>query len=89
MEYFHWCEDMSMEPILDVWAGLGLGGLPPLVGADLEPYVEDAIREIEVSCLLLFEGSETEANIHSSSSATSTLLEARSALLLGIRSLTN
>ncbi|KAL3292379.1 Arabinosidase A [Colletotrichum asianum] len=47
MEYFHWCEDMSMEPILDVWAGLGLAGLPPLVGADLEPYVEDAIREIE------------------------------------------
>ncbi|KAF5525159.1 Alpha-L-arabinofuranosidase A [Colletotrichum aenigma] len=47
MEYFHWCEDMSMEPILDVWPGLGLAGLPPLVGADLQPYVEDAIREIE------------------------------------------
>ncbi|KAJ0382255.1 hypothetical protein COL922a_012948 [Colletotrichum nupharicola] len=38
MEYFHWCEDMSREPILDVWAGLGLAGLPPLVGAELEPY---------------------------------------------------
>ncbi|KAI8287913.1 Alpha-L-arabinofuranosidase A [Colletotrichum sp. SAR11_57] len=47
MEYFHWCEDMSMEPILDVWAGLGLAGLPPLVGTELEPYVDDAIREIE------------------------------------------
>ncbi|KAF9880111.1 alpha-n-arabinofuranosidase a [Colletotrichum karsti] len=47
MEYFHWCEDMSMEPILDVWAGLGLAGLPPLMGAELEPFVEDAIREIE------------------------------------------
>ncbi|UQC79258.1 alpha-N-arabinofuranosidase A [Colletotrichum lupini] len=47
MEYFQWCEDMSLEPILDVWAGLGLAGLPPLVGDELEPYVEDAIREIE------------------------------------------
>ncbi|KAK1532045.1 alpha-N-arabinofuranosidase A [Colletotrichum costaricense] len=45
--HLDWCEDMSLEPILDVWAGLGLAGLPPLVGDELEPYVEDAIREIE------------------------------------------
>ncbi|KAK7439971.1 alpha-N-arabinofuranosidase A [Colletotrichum acutatum] len=47
MEYFQWCEDMSVEPILDVWGGLGLAGLPPLAGDELEPYVDDAIREIE------------------------------------------
>lgn len=51
MEYLQWCEDMSLEPILDVWAGLGLAGLPPLVGDELEPYVDDAVREIEVCCL--------------------------------------
>ncbi|KAF7555205.1 hypothetical protein G7Z17_g2392 [Cylindrodendrum hubeiense] len=46
MEYLQWCEDMNLEPLLAVWAGLGFGA-PILVGADLEPYVDDALLELE------------------------------------------
>lgn len=59
MEYFTWCEDMQMEPVLAVWAGLGLeyGGQPILVGAELDPYVDDTLKELEVLHELLGEAS--------------------------------
>lgn len=48
MEYMYWCEDMAMEPVLAVWAGLSLGGgSTPLTGASLAPYVDDVLAELE------------------------------------------
>jgi alpha-N-arabinofuranosidase len=49
MEYLEWCEDLHMEPLLAVYAGFSL---PPKrervnTGADMEPYVQDALDEIE------------------------------------------
>jgi alpha-N-arabinofuranosidase len=49
MEYLDWCEDLHMEPLLAVYAGFSL---PPKrervnTGPDLEPYVQDALDEIE------------------------------------------
>ena len=49
MEYLNWCEDLHMEPLLAVYAGFSL---PPKrervnTGPDLEPYVQDALDEIE------------------------------------------
>jgi alpha-L-arabinofuranosidase len=50
MEYFQWCEDMNMEPVLALWAGLALasGGNTPLTGDALSPFVDDALAELEV-----------------------------------------
>lgn len=46
MEYFQWCVDMNMEPILGVWAGLSLGGTV-VSGDDLNPYIDDILSELE------------------------------------------
>lgn len=47
LEFMGWCEDLSMEPVLAVYAGYSLKGqhVPP--GPLLEPYVQDALDEIE------------------------------------------
>ncbi|KAI5777416.1 alpha-L-arabinofuranosidase E [Geopyxis carbonaria] len=45
-EYFHWCTDMSLEPVLGVWAGLSLGG-GIVTGAALQPYITDVLHELE------------------------------------------
>lgn len=47
LEYLEWCEDLGMQPVLAVFAGYTLDGhhVPP--GADLQPYVQDALEEIE------------------------------------------
>ncbi|KAJ5692309.1 glycoside hydrolase [Penicillium macrosclerotiorum] len=45
-EYFYWCEDMGMEPLLAVWDGLSLGG-GIVTGSDLDPYVDDILNELE------------------------------------------
>jgi alpha-L-arabinofuranosidase len=48
LEFLQWCEDLKMEPLLAVYAGYSLGpnqGVKP--GADLEPYVQEALEEIE------------------------------------------
>ena len=47
LEFMGWCEDLGMEPVLAVYAGYGLKGqnVPP--GPLLEPYVQDALDEIE------------------------------------------
>lgn len=46
MEYMYWCEDMGMEPVLAVWAGLTIGG-GIVTGAELTPYVDDILDELE------------------------------------------
>ena len=51
LEFFEWCEDLKMEPVLAVWAGLSLGGgrngNNVVVGDALKPYIQDALDEIE------------------------------------------
>jgi alpha-N-arabinofuranosidase len=47
MEFLHWSEDMGAEPVLAVYAGYSLDGKSVKAGPDLEPYVQDALDEIE------------------------------------------
>jgi alpha-N-arabinofuranosidase len=47
MEFLRWCEDMGAEPVLAVYAGYSLKGAHVKPGPDLEPYVQDALDEIE------------------------------------------
>lgn len=47
LEFLEWCEDLHMKPVLAVYAGYSLGGQHVAPGADLEPYVESALEEIE------------------------------------------
>jgi alpha-N-arabinofuranosidase len=48
LEFAEWCEDLEMEPLLGVFAGycLGNGGVIA-AGPKLEPYVQEALEEIE------------------------------------------
>src|SRR3954471_21103484 len=46
-EFLLWCEDMNAEPVLAVYAGYSLKGVHVTPGPDLEPYVQDALDEIE------------------------------------------
>jgi alpha-N-arabinofuranosidase len=46
-EYLLWCEDLNAEPLLAVYAGYSLKGAHVNPGPDLEPYVQDALDEIE------------------------------------------
>ena len=47
LEFLLWCEDMKAEPVLGIYAGYSLGGEHVKSGPDLEPYVQDALDEIE------------------------------------------
>ena len=47
MEFLLWCEDMDAEPVLGVYAGYSLKGAFVKPGPELEPYVQDALDEIE------------------------------------------
>ncbi len=47
LEFLEWCEDMKAEPVLAVYAGYSLSGVYVNPGADLEPYVQEALEEIE------------------------------------------
>jgi alpha-L-arabinofuranosidase len=47
LEFLQWCEDLNMEPLLGVYAGYSLFQQRVSAGPDLEPYVQDAIDEIE------------------------------------------
>ncbi|KKA29147.1 hypothetical protein TD95_003533 [Thielaviopsis punctulata] len=49
MEYLYWAEDMGMESVLGVWDGLALNG-DFVSEADLQPFIEDALNEIEFVC---------------------------------------
>jgi alpha-N-arabinofuranosidase len=46
-EFLNWCEDLKMEPVLAVYAGYSLSQEHVAPGPDLEPYVQDALDEIE------------------------------------------
>jgi alpha-N-arabinofuranosidase len=47
LEFLEWCEDLHMEPVLAVYAGYSLRGQRVAPGPDLQPYVQDALDEIE------------------------------------------
>jgi alpha-N-arabinofuranosidase len=48
LEFLEWCEDIGMEPGLDVYSGFSLGGRDTfLPGEPLQPHVQDALDEIE------------------------------------------
>ncbi|KAF2225623.1 glycoside hydrolase superfamily [Elsinoe ampelina] len=46
LEYLEWAEDMGLQIVIGVWAGLALNGdVAPQ--ADLQPFIDDALNEIE------------------------------------------
>jgi alpha-N-arabinofuranosidase len=47
LEYLQWCEDLKIEPVLAVFAGYALSGEHVEPGKDLEPFVQEALEEIE------------------------------------------
>jgi alpha-L-arabinofuranosidase len=47
LEFLGWCEDLNMQPVLAVYAGYSLSQEHVNPGPDLEPYVQDALDEIE------------------------------------------
>jgi alpha-N-arabinofuranosidase len=47
LEFLGWCEDLEMNPLLAVYAGYSLAQEHVNPGADLEPYVQDVLDEIE------------------------------------------
>jgi alpha-N-arabinofuranosidase len=47
LEFLEWCEDLKMEPVLAVYAGYSLQQEHIDPGPALEPYVQDALDEIE------------------------------------------
>ena len=47
LEFLEWCEDLNMQPVLAVYAGYSLQQEHVNPGPDLEPYVQDALDEIE------------------------------------------
>jgi alpha-N-arabinofuranosidase len=47
LEFLDWCEDLHMEPLLAVFSGYSLLQEHVTPGKDLEPYVQDALDEIE------------------------------------------
>jgi len=46
-EFLGWCEDLHMEPVLAVFAGYALKKDYLTAGPALEPYVQEALEEIE------------------------------------------
>ncbi len=47
LEFLEWCEDLHMQPVLAVYAGYSLKGAHVDPGPALEPYVQDALDELE------------------------------------------
>jgi alpha-L-arabinofuranosidase len=47
MEFLNWTEDLHVEPVLAVYAGYALRGEHIKPGKDLEPFVQDALDEVE------------------------------------------
>jgi alpha-N-arabinofuranosidase len=47
LEFLEWCEDLKMQPVLAVYAGYSLAQEHVVPGPALEPYVQDALDEIE------------------------------------------
>ncbi len=47
LEFMEWCEDLNMEPVLAVYAGYSMAQEHVDPGPPLEPYIQDALDEIE------------------------------------------
>jgi alpha-N-arabinofuranosidase len=47
LEFLEWCEDLKMQPVLAVYAGYSMAQEHVNPGPDLDPYVQDALDEIE------------------------------------------
>jgi len=47
LEFMQWCEDLKMEPVLAVYAGYSMAQEHVDPGPALEPYIHDALDEIE------------------------------------------
>jgi alpha-L-arabinofuranosidase len=47
MEFLLWCEDMGAEPLLGLYAGYSLNGDYIKPGPALEPFIQEALDEIE------------------------------------------
>jgi alpha-N-arabinofuranosidase len=47
LEFLEWCEDLHMQPVLAVYGGYSMAQEHVNPGPDLEPYVQDALDEIE------------------------------------------
>ncbi|KAJ7665650.1 glycoside hydrolase [Mycena rosella] len=53
LEYLNWVEDLGAEPILGVWDGISIANYsdlstwPVVPEADLQPYIDDVLNEIE------------------------------------------
>jgi alpha-N-arabinofuranosidase len=47
LEFLEWCEDLKIEPVLAVYAGYSMMQEHVDPGPTLEPYVQDALDEIE------------------------------------------
>jgi alpha-N-arabinofuranosidase len=47
LEFLEWCEDLKMEPVLGVYAGYSLRQEYIQPGKDLEPFIAEALDEIE------------------------------------------
>ena len=47
MEYMYWVNDMNIKPVLDVFAGAGLGNAPTATGDALKPYIQEVMDELE------------------------------------------
>ena len=47
LEFLEWCEDLNMQPLLAVYAGYSMAQEHVDPGTKLDPYVQDALEEIE------------------------------------------
>jgi alpha-N-arabinofuranosidase len=48
LEFLEWCEDLEMEPVLGIYAGLHLDrGANTITGDALKPFVQESLEEIE------------------------------------------
>ena len=47
LEFLEWCEDLHMQPLLAVYGGYSMKQEFIKPGPDLDPYIQDAIDEIE------------------------------------------
>ena len=47
LEFLTWCQDLHMQPLLAVYSGYSLQHEHVTPGKDLEPYVQDALDEIQ------------------------------------------
>jgi alpha-N-arabinofuranosidase len=47
LEYMMWCQDLKIEPVLAVYAGYSMAQEHVDAGPKLEPYIADALDEIE------------------------------------------